>query len=57
MALTREQLDYIRKADSCGPDSNGHRVSALEVMAAGQFEGVDFPSLEEVEEALRDLRG
>ncbi|GEM_PF-237994 len=57
MALSKEQLDYIKKADALGPDSNGHKVSALEVMAAGQFEGVDFDSVEEIEEALRELDG
>lgn len=56
MALTREQLDYIKEADALGRDNNGHRVSALEVMAAGQFEGVDFDSVEEIEEVLRELR-
>ena len=56
MALTKEQLDYIKEADSLGPDNNGRRVSALEVMAAGQFEGIDFDSVEEIEEVLRELR-
>ncbi|MFM8791604.1 MAG: hypothetical protein ACKOFX_03845 [Solirubrobacterales bacterium] len=57
MALTEEQREYIKEADSLGPDNNGRRVSALEVMAAGQFEGVDFDSEEEVEALLRELRG
>lgn len=57
MALSEEQRDFIKEADSLGPDNNGRRVSALEVMAAGQFEGVDFDSDAEVEEVLRELRG
>ena len=56
MTLTREQLDYIKRSYDRGPDSNGHRSSALEIMAAGQFVGIDFPSVESIEEVLRELR-
>ena len=57
MALTEEQREFIKQSNDRGPDANGHRSTALEIVAAGQFLGVDFASVDEIEALLRELRG
>lgn len=56
MALSEEQLDFVEWAKQLGSIEGRPEVTANEIIAGCQFEGLGVPSEEDVEEALRELR-